>query len=155
MAVSLDTLRIARRLKEAGLDERQAETITDVLRETRELDFSLLATKADIAELRNATKADIAELRSEMDLRFAELRKEMDLRFAELRKEMDLRFAELRSEMDRRFSAVQGEIDRRFTALEGKLAVLQAELASLKWMVSGIGFGILLLVIRSFWPGLG
>ncbi len=144
MAVSLDTLRIARRLKEAGLDERQAETITDVLRETRELDFSLLATKADIAELRNATKADIAELRSEMDLRFAELRKEMDLRFAELR-----------SEMDRRFSAVQGEIDRRFTALEGKLAVLQAELASLKWMVSGIGFGILLLVIRSFWPGLG
>ncbi len=33
--------------------------------------------------------------------------------------------------------------------------MLQAELASLKWMVGGIGFGILLLLIRSFWPGLG
>jgi len=120
--VNLDTLKIARRLKEAGLDERQAETITDVLRESRELDFSLLATKADLAELRNATKAELAELRSDMDLRLTSL---------------------------------QAEIDRRFAAVEGKIAVLQAEIASLKWMVGGVGFGILLLVVRSFWPAGG
>ena len=131
--VNLDTLKIARRLKEAGLDERQAETITDVLRESRELDFSLLATKADLAELRNATKADLAELRNATK--------------AEL--------AELRSDMDLRLTSLQAEIDRRFAAVEGKIAVLQAEIASLKWMVGGVGFGILLLVVRSFWPAGG
>jgi len=131
--VNLDTLKIARRLKEAGLDERQAETITDVLRESRELDFSLLATKADLAELRNATKADLAELRNATK--------------AEL--------AELRSDMDLRLTSLQAEIDRRFAAVEAKIAVLQAEIASLKWMVGGVGFGILLLVVRSFWPAGG
>ena len=131
--VNLDTLKIARRLKEAGLDERQAETITDVLRESRELDFSLLATKADLAELRNATKADLAELRNATK--------------AEL--------AELRSDMDLRLTSLQAEIDRRLAAVEGKIAVLQAEIASLKWMVGGVGFGILLLVVRSFWPAGG
>jgi len=120
--VNLDTLETARRPEEAGLDERQAETITDVSRESRELDFSLLATKADLAELRNATKAELAELRSDMDLRLTSLR---------------------------------AEIDRRFAAVEGKIAVLQAEIASLKWMVGGVGFGILLLVVRSFWPAGG
>ncbi len=33
------------------------------------------------------------------------------------------------------------------------LAVVQAELALVKWLVSGIGFGVLLLVLKSFWPG--
>jgi hypothetical protein len=33
--------------------------------------------------------------------------------------------------------------------------VLQAEIASLEWMVGGVGFGILLLVVRSFWPAGG
>ena len=142
--VNLDTLKIARRLKEAGLDERQAETITDVLRESRELDFSLLATKADLAELRNATKADLAELRNATKAELAELRNATK---AEL--------AELRSDMDLRLTSLQAEIDRRFAAVEGKIAVLQAEIASLKWMVGGVGFGILLLVVRSFWPAGG
>jgi ribosomal protein L29 len=133
VVVSLDTLETARRPEEAGLDERQAETITDVLRESRELDFSLLATKADLAELRNATKADLAELRNATKAELAELRSDMDLRSTSLR----------------------AEIDRRFAAVEGKIAVLQAEIASLEWMVGGVGFGILLLVVRSFWPAGG
>ena len=29
---------------------------------------------------------------------------------------------------------------------------IKAELAMIKWIVSGIGFGVLLLVIKSFWP---
>ena len=144
MVVNLDTLKIARRLKEAGLDERQAETIADVFRESRELDFSLLATKADLADLRNATKAEIAELRSAT---MAEL--------AELRSEVDLRFTTLQAETDRRLAVLQAEMDRRFAGVEGKIAALQAEIASLKWMVGGVGFGILLLVVRSFWPQAG
>ncbi len=32
------------------------------------------------------------------------------------------------------------------------IEMLRAELAMVKWLVSGIGFGVLLLVLRSFWP---
>jgi len=58
--MSFDTLRAARRLKEAGATDPVAETI----REAREFDLAQLATKADIAQL--ATKAEIADLRTEI-----------------------------------------------------------------------------------------
>jgi hypothetical protein len=32
------------------------------------------------------------------------------------------------------------------------LAATKAELALVKWLVGGIGFGVFLLVIKSFWP---
>lgn len=32
------------------------------------------------------------------------------------------------------------------------IAVVKAELAMVKWIVSGVGFGVVLLVLRSFWP---
>jgi hypothetical protein len=33
-----------------------------------------------------------------------------------------------------------------------ELAVVKAELAMVKWIVSGVDFGVVLLVLRSFWP---
>ncbi len=140
--MALDTLKIVKRLKEAGLEERQAEAIGEVLFETREFDLAQLATKADLALLR-------AEMRSEMHALRAELLGEMDRRFAAV----DARFAALESEMDRRFAALREEMDRRFAAVDAKLAVVQTELGMLKWMIGGVGFGLLLLIVRSFWPG--
>ena len=32
------------------------------------------------------------------------------------------------------------------------LAVVRAEITMVKWMVSGVGFGMLLLLVRTFWP---
>ena len=32
------------------------------------------------------------------------------------------------------------------------LAVVKAELAMVKWMVSGVGFGMVLLLVRTYWP---
>ena len=58
--MSFDTLRAARRLKEAGAADPVAETI----REARKFDLAQLATKTDIAQL--ATKAEIADLRTEI-----------------------------------------------------------------------------------------
>ncbi len=40
----------------------------------------------------------------------------------------------------------------RIDAVDTKVSVIGAELAMVKWLVSGIGFGVLLLVLRSFWP---
>src|SRR4051794_30818674 len=57
--MSFDTLSYARRLKQAGLPEAQAEAIADA---TRELVVQDVATKADLA----AVRADMAALRSDM-----------------------------------------------------------------------------------------
>lgn len=129
--MALDTLKIVKRLKEAGLEERQAEAIGEVLFETREFDLAQLATKADLALLR-------AEMRSEMQALRTELLGEMDRRFAAV---------------DARFAALEADMDRRFAAVDAKLAVVQTELSMLKWMIGGVGFGLLLLIVRSFWPG--
>jgi uncharacterized protein HemY len=52
MASTLDTLEIAKRLKNAGFAEAQAEALTGVLREARDANLSNLATKNDLEILR-------------------------------------------------------------------------------------------------------
>jgi len=51
MAASFDTLRAARRLKEAGVTDPVAEAIAETIGDARALDLSNLATKADLAEV--------------------------------------------------------------------------------------------------------
>ena len=63
-ATSFDTLRASKRLKDLGFDERQAEGVAEMLRETREADFASLATKADLANL--VTKAELAEFKADL-----------------------------------------------------------------------------------------
>ena len=52
MTSTLDTLEIAKRLKDAGFSDHQAEALTGVLREASEVDLSGLATKSDLEILR-------------------------------------------------------------------------------------------------------
>ena len=77
----------------------------------------------------------------------------MDRRFTAQATEMERRFAGQAAEMDRRFAAQAAEMERRFATLDTKISIVQAELGMLKWMIGGIGFGLLLLIVRSFWPG--
>ena len=58
--IAIDTLRVAKRLREAGLTEPQAEAVTAAVQEATQ--GAELATKADLAEV----KADVATLRSEL-----------------------------------------------------------------------------------------
>lgn len=60
--VTLDTHRIVKRLKDAGFTDTQAETVTDIIAETRATDLADIATKADIAALRTELKADLSAL---------------------------------------------------------------------------------------------
>jgi len=74
--MAIDTLKVAKRLREAGFTEPQAEAVIAAVQEGTE--GAEFATKADIAELRAELKADIAALRAELkaDIREAELRLE-------------------------------------------------------------------------------
>lgn len=48
--------------------------------------------------------------------------------------------------------ATKGGLRELELRLDMKIETVKAELAIVKWMVSGIGFGVLLLVLKSFWP---
>ena len=65
MASTLDTLEIAKRLKDAGFSDNQAEALTGVLREASEVDLSGLATKDDLKLLRS----DLEILRRDLTIR--------------------------------------------------------------------------------------
>ena len=78
-AAAFDTYTAAKRLREAGFDERQAEAAVSMVRDAAGADREQLATKADLAEVRAdlaaletrlradlATKADLETLRSEL-----------------------------------------------------------------------------------------
>jgi hypothetical protein len=62
--VTLDTHRIVKRLKDAGFTDAQAETVTDIIAETRATELTDVATRADLVPL--ATKADVAELETKI-----------------------------------------------------------------------------------------
>ena len=59
---TFDALTATRTLRDAGLDERQAEAVAGVVRHAVGADRDTLATKTDIADLR----ADLATLRADV-----------------------------------------------------------------------------------------
>jgi len=100
---SFDTLAYARRLREGGFTEAQAEASAEALAAAM---TDTLATKQDLKELDvrmdarlEATRYDLADLRSHMDARFGRV----DTQFEELEKRLNLstgkQIADLRSQM--------------------------------------------------------
>ena len=114
-AVGFDTLSYARRLKDAGVDDVQAEAHAEAVRDAI---TEGVATKADIARLEDkmngmATKADLADLRAD----FATLETNLDKRFAVLEADFDKRLAALGADLDK----LEARVDKRMAALETRL----------------------------------
>jgi DNA-binding transcriptional MerR regulator len=84
--MAIDTLKVARRLREAGFSEPQAEAVVVAVQEATAAGD--LATKADLDAVRTELKAEIAEFRAELKAEIADLRSE--LRQSELRLEAKL-----------------------------------------------------------------
>ncbi len=62
-ASTFDTLRIAQALRDAGFDNGQAEAIVSAIQQSL---GDNVATKADLAALRDELRADMAELRADI-----------------------------------------------------------------------------------------
>jgi hypothetical protein len=88
---SLDTLDIAKRLKQAGFSDAQAEAVTTVFRDVRTADLANLATKADIERieadierLETATKAEFQRLDAKMESQLQLLRRDLTIRLGSM-----------------------------------------------------------------------
>jgi hypothetical protein len=105
-ALTLDTHRTVKRLMEAGFSSDQAETVTDVLVETRAADLAPLATKDDLAAVKDdvaAVKDDLAAVEATLkadiravqaDLRTVEATLKADIRTVEATLKADIRTVE-------------------------------------------------------------
>ncbi len=97
MAIALDTLAYARRLREAGFSEQQAEGQAE----------ALAAAMTDTL----ATKQDVRELEIRMDAKFAQA----DIRLTEFEKRVDARFEHLERQFDTRLDGKLADLERRVT----------------------------------------
>ena len=65
-AVAFDTYTAAKRLRDAGFDERQAEAAVSMVRDAAGADREQLATKADLDALESRVDAKLASLEARM-----------------------------------------------------------------------------------------
>jgi hypothetical protein len=143
VSVSLDTLEYARRLREAGFSEQQAEGQARALAAAM---TDALATKEDLRALALATKQDLRELESHIDARFAQV----DVRFARV----EARFAQV----DVRIDALEKHLDTRLVELEKRFemrlseqkADLRTDLANLERRVTFRLGGIMVASVGVF-----
>jgi DNA anti-recombination protein RmuC len=105
MAIAIDTLAYARRLREAGFSEKQAEGQAE----------ALAAAMTDTL----ATKQDLRELETRVDARFAQL----DTRITELDRRMDERLTSRLNEQTSLFRAEMADLERRMTTRLGGITV--------------------------------
>ncbi|MGH8531567.1 MAG: hypothetical protein ACREV1_02275 [Gammaproteobacteria bacterium] len=87
-AIAFDTLKFAKRLKEGGFTDQQAETLAQAeaefieqnLTTKRDLKDLEIALKRDIEELRGSVKRDIEELRADLKRDLKELEYRMTIK---------------------------------------------------------------------------
>jgi hypothetical protein len=113
--IALNTLAYARRLRQAGFSEQQAEGQAEALAAVM---LEALATRQDLQELDLRMEARFARI----DERFARIDERfvrVDARFEHLERQMDTRFAEQTA----RFDAKLADLERRLTLRLGGMMV--------------------------------
>ena len=116
-----DTLAFAKKLKDAGYTDTQAEALVEAQSCVfREMLDSTLATKDDLRQMRDEI---VGEIREEMDARFQRVDERfigIDGRF----KEIDARFKDIDAHF-RGIDARFGEVDKRFQGVATRLGSLE------------------------------
>ncbi|MYF28336.1 MAG: hypothetical protein F4029_09735 [Gammaproteobacteria bacterium] len=141
-ATVIDTLRYANRLKEAGVEAGQAETMSRALND--EL-IEGLATKGDLDNAVSELGGKIDALDAKFEVRFAGV----DARFAEMEGKFDVRFAG----MEGKLTAMEGKLtgmDGKLTGMDGKFEAVDAKIDGLRSqnryvflvlaLIAGLGF---------------
>lgn len=139
-SMAFDTLRYARRLREAGVPEPQAEVQAELMAEAFGFYAENLLTRDHFTEVLNA--------------RFGELGARLDQRWAELEATFDERHSGLDAKSDKRYFGLDAKIDQRYSELDARIDLLHSGLAHKQnlhtWML-GVVMAVLVLPQLHTW----
>ncbi len=94
-----DTYKFVKSFMAAGLKEKEAGAIVEAIAESREYDFSKLATKDQLELVRQELKGEIGSLRQELNGEISALRQETRLSFANMTQTNEVRFLHIEKTM--------------------------------------------------------
>lgn len=95
----LNTHEAYKKLIDAGLKDKVAETIIKVIDEARKSDFDRLATKEDLKDTRNELKLEITNVRMELKEEIAKVRTELKEDIANVRIELKEDIANIKADI--------------------------------------------------------
>ena len=117
-AIAFDTLKFARRLKDVGVPEAQAEAQAELMAEAFVFNMDALVTKDYLEQC-------------------------LDARFAAQDARLDKKFAAQDARLDKKFAAQDARLDKKFAAQDARLAdhdlqfvELRGELKLHRWMLA-------------------
>ena len=118
---AFDTLSASKRLREAGMAEGVAEAVVAVFQHaTASVDFSLLATKADLLGL--ATKADIADMATKADIADMATKTDLEMLHAAIKSDFAVQASEVKLELSQLELRVQKRSDQQMWGVIGLLS---------------------------------
>ena len=82
--MNFDTLNAVKQLQGFGFEQRQAEGVVEVLKETQSASIENLATKDDLKGVENSLRSEIKDVRNDMKVMDAALNGRIDAVKAEL-----------------------------------------------------------------------
>ena len=115
--LAFDSLRYARKLRDAGVPEPQADVQAELMAEAFGFYAENILTRDHFTEVLNSR---FGEFGAQMDARFTELEARFDKRFTELDAKFDKRFTELDAKFDKRFTEQDARFDKRFAEQDAK-----------------------------------
>jgi hypothetical protein len=113
-AIAFDTLKFARRLKDVGVPEAQAEAQAELMAEAFVFNMDALVTKDYLEQC--------------LDARFGRL----DARFGRL----DARFGRQEAGIDQKLSTLEARFEKRFVDHDLQFAEVRGELKLHRWMLA-------------------
>ena len=119
MGFALDTLAYARRLRDSGLSEQQAEGQARALAAAMTDSFT---TKQDLHEIETHVDGRFEQAGAHMEVRFAQF----DTRFAQAAAQMDIRFAQVDTRFEQ-FAARFVQIDHHLVEMEKRIEIRLSE----------------------------
>ena len=142
-STAIDTLRYARRLKDAGVSPEQAEAMADAI--GSELAVQL-ATKADLDVAITGLDASITAMKADLDVAITGL----DTRITATKADLDVAITGL----DASITATRADLDIAITGLDARLNArinkIESSLALLRWMMGFTLAFVVALTWRAF-----
>ena len=125
MIAAFDTHSSVKTLTAAGMLEGQAEAITELFKASRDADLNVLATKADLAQLRADLQQQIAELGADLQQQIAAVRSDLQQQIAALRGDIQRDIAETKADILKwMFGMIAGAVIINVMAIIGAMLAL-------------------------------